>query len=234
MLELENVNTYYGEFHAVRDVSFKVAEQELFLVVGPNGHGKSTLLKTVCGLLRSASGHIVFDGREITKLPTAKIVESGLVYVAEERHLFPQLSVLQNLKLGAYNRNARTKEKENLDYVFQLFPVLREFQNREASTLSGGEGRMLTIGRGIMSCAKLLAVDEPSLGLAPILRNEVFNRIRDINASGITVLLVEQNVTHVLDFLDRVCLLEDGRIVFEGLKEEALANDHVKDVFLGG
>jgi branched-chain amino acid transport system ATP-binding protein len=234
VLELRNVNTYYGEFHAVRDVSFKVAERELFLVVGPNGHGKSTLLKTVCGLLRSASGHIVFDGREITKLPTDKIVESGLVYVAEERHLFPQLSVLQNLKLGAYNRNARTREKENLDHVFQLFPALRAFQNREASTLSGGEARMLTLGRGIMSCAKLLAIDEPSLGLGPIVRNEVFNRIRDINDSGITVLLVEQNVTHVLDFLDRVCLLEDGRIVFEGLKEEALANDHVKDVFLGG
>lgn len=234
MLELRNVNTFYGEFHAIRDISFTVAERDLFLIVGPNGHGKSTLLKTVCGLLRPASGHIVFKGGEITRLPTDKIVESGLVYVAEERHLFPQLTVIQNLKLGAYNRNARAKEDENLDYVFQLFPALKEFQGREASTLSGGEARMLTLGRGIMSCAKMLAIDEPSFGLAPILRNEVFNRINDINKDGITVLLVEQNVTRVLDFVDRVCLLEDGHIVFSGPKGEALANEHVKEVFLGG
>ncbi len=167
-------------------------------------------------------------------LPTDKIVEMGLVYVAEDRHLFPQLTVMQNLKLGAYNVHARGKEKENLDYVFQLFPILREFCDREASTLSGGEARMLTLARGIMSCAKFLAIDEPSFGLAPIVRNEVFNRINDINGNGITVLLVEQNVTHVLDFVDRVCLLEDGRIVFGGDKKEALLNDHVKEVFLGG
>jgi len=234
VLELQNINTFYGEFHAIRDVSFKVGEGELFLIVGPNGHGKSTLLKTLCGLLRPASGHVIFNGREITKLFTDRIVKMGLVYVAEDRHLFPQLTVMQNLKLGAYNLNARGKEKENLDYVFQLFPSLSEFQDRHASTLSGGEARMLTLGRGIMSCATFLAIDEPSFGLAPILRNQVFNRINDINTNGITVLLVEQNVTHVLDFVDRVCLLEDGRIVFDGAKAEALLNDHVKEVFLGG
>lgn len=234
MLELKNINTYLGQFHAIRDVSFKIDQGDLFLVVGPNGHGKSTLLKTICGLLRTASGQIVFNSTEITRLSTDKIVERGLVYVAEERHLFPQMTVLDNLKLGAYNTNARAKERETLEYVFRLFPQLSAFKNRSAATLSGGEARMLTIGRGIMSCAKLLAIDEPSFGLAPILRSEVFDKIIEINSNGMTVLLVEQNVNQVVDFADRICLIEDGGIVFDGSKEEALLNDHVKNVFLGG
>ena len=234
MLELKNINTYLGQFHAIRDVSFKIDQGDLFLVVGPNGHGKSTLLKTICGLLRTASGQIVFNSTEITRLSTDKIVERGLVYVAEERHLFPQMTVLDNLKLGAYNTNARTKERETLEYVFQLFPQLSAFKNRSAATLSGGEARMLTIGRGIMSCAKLLAIDEPSFGLAPLLRREVFDKIIEINSNGMTVLLVEQNVNQVVDFADRICLIEDGGIVFDGSKEEALLNDHVKNIFLGG
>jgi branched-chain amino acid transport system ATP-binding protein len=185
-------------------------------------------------LLRTASGQIDFNSTEITRLATYKIVEMGLVYVAEERHLFPQMTVLDNLKLGAYNTTARAKERETLEYVFRLFPRLGEFKNRYAATLSGGEARMLTLGRGIMSCAKLLAIDEPSFGLAPILRNEVFDKINEINSSGMTVLLVEQNVTQVVDFADRICLIEDGRIVFDGPREEALVNEHVKNVFLGG
>ena len=147
MLELENVNTFYGEFHAIREVSFKIGQGDFFLVVGPNGHGKSTLLKTKCGLLRPASGQIIFNGEEITKSPTDKIVEMSLVYVAEERHLFPQLTVLDNLKLGAYNIRARSKENESLDYVFRLFPQLKVFKDRYAANLSGGEARMLTVGR---------------------------------------------------------------------------------------
>ena len=147
MLELENVNTFYGQFHAIREVSFKIDQGDFFLVVGPNGHGKSTLLKTICGLLRLTSGQIIFNGGEITKLPTDKIVEMGLVYVAEERHLFPQLTVLDNLKLGAYNIRARSKENESLDYVFRLFPQLKVFKDRYAANLSGGEARMLTVGR---------------------------------------------------------------------------------------
>jgi branched-chain amino acid transport system ATP-binding protein len=234
LLELKNINTYLGQFHAIRDVSFKIDQGDLFLIVGPNGHGKSTLLKTICGLLRTASGQIVFNSTEITRLSTDKIVERGLVYVAEERHLFPQMTVLDNLKLGAYNTNARAKERETLEYVFQLFPQLSAFKNRSAATLSGGEARMLTIGRGIMSCAKLLAIDEPSFGLAPLLRSEVFDKIIEINSNGMTVLLVEQNVNQVVDFADRICLIEDGGIVFDGSKEEALLNDHVKNVFLGG
>jgi branched-chain amino acid transport system ATP-binding protein len=211
-----------------------MGEGEFFLVAGPNGHGKSTLLKTICGLLRPKSGRIVFRGEEVTKLLTDKIVEMGLVYVAEERHLFPQMSVLDNLKLGAYNINARAKEKETLEYVFQLFPLLKTFKARQAATLSGGESRMLTVGRGIMSLARLLAIDEPSFGLAPIVRNEVFEKINEINSTGITVLLVEQNVTQVVDFAGRVGLIEDGSIVFNGSKEEAMLNEHVKEVFLGG
>lgn len=234
MLELKKINTYYGQFHAIRDVSFSIDQGDFFLIVGPNGHGKSTLLKTICGLLRTASGQIVFNSTEITRLATDKIVEMGLVYVAEERHLFPQMTVLDNLKLGAYNTQARTKERETLEYVFHLFPRLSEFQNRYAATLSGGESRMLTLGRGIMSCAKLLAIDEPSFGLAPILRNEVFNKINEINSNGLTVLLVEQNVNQVVNFVDRICLIEDGSIVFDGPREEALLNEHVKNVFLGG
>jgi branched-chain amino acid transport system ATP-binding protein len=234
LLELENVNTFYGQFHAIREVSFKIDQGDFFLVVGPNGHGKSTLLKTICGLLRPTSGQIIFNGEEINKLPTDKIVEMGLVYVAEERHLFPQLTVLDNLKLGAYNVHARSKEKESIDYVFQLFPQLKIFKDRYAANLSGGEGRMLTVGRGIMSCAKLLAIDEPSFGLAPILRNEVFEKINEINSDGMTILLVEQNVNQVVKFADRVCLIEDGHIVFNGAREEALINEHVKEVFLGG
>ena len=234
MLELENVNTFYGQFHAIREVSFKIGQGDFFLVVGPNGHGKSTLLKTICGLLRPTSGQIIFNEEEINKLPTDKIVEMGLVYVAEERHLFPQLTVLDNLKLGAYNVHARSKEKESIDYVFQLFPQLKIFKDRYAADLSGGEARMLTVGRGIMSCAKLLAIDEPSFGLAPILRNEVFEKINEINSDGMTILLVEQNVNQVVKFADRVCLIEDGHIVFNGAREEALINEHVKEVFLGG
>ncbi|MGD8470939.1 MAG: ABC transporter ATP-binding protein [Desulfobacterales bacterium] len=234
MLELKNINTYYGQFHAIRDVSFSIDQGDFFLVVGPNGHGKSTLLKTICGLLKTSSGQIIFNSAEITRLATDEIVEMGLVYVAEERHLFPQMTVLDNLRLGAYNTNARTKERETLEYVFQLFPRLGEFKNRYAATLSGGEARMLTLGRGIMSCAKLLAIDEPSFGLAPILRNEVFDKINEINAGGMTVLLVEQNVNQVVDISDRICLIEDGCIVFNGPREEALVNEHVKNVFLGG
>lgn len=233
MLEVDKINSFYGEFQALHEVSLKVNDGELVVVFGPNGHGKSTLLKTICGLLTATSGSIKFNGEQINGLPTEKIVEMGVVYIAEERHLFPEMTVLENLKLGAYNPNARPKEKENFDYVFQLFPKLKEWRKRSASTLSGGEARMLAIGRGLMSNARFLALDEPSFGLAPNLRIDVFNKIKDIKESGISVLLVEQNVTEASKFADRIYLIEDGRIVFEGKKEEALNNEHVKEVFLG-
>jgi branched-chain amino acid transport system ATP-binding protein len=233
MLKVDKINTFYGEFQALEEVSINVGEGELVVVFGPNGHGKSTLLKTICGLLTPTSGSIKFRGEQINGLPTEKIVGMGLVYIPEERHLFPEMTVLENLKLGAYSRNAQPKANENLDYVFQLFPKLKEWRKRHASTLSGGEARMLAIGRGLMSNAKFLAVDEPSFGLAPNLRNDLFNKIKEIKESGISVLLVEQNVTEASKLADRIYLIEDGRIVFEGRKEEALSNEHVKEVFLG-
>lgn len=233
MLEVHRIDTYYGEFQALKEVSLNVQDGELVVVFGPNGHGKSTLLKTICGLLTPASGYVKFDGEQINGMPTQKIVEMALVYIAEDRHLFPDLTVLENLKMGAYIPHARPKESENLDYVFRLFPRLKDFRNRNASTLSGGEARMLAIGRGLMSSARFLAIDEPSLGLAPMLRSDVFRTIKEINEKGISVLLVEQSVAQISEMADRTYLMEDGRIVFEGSKDDALKDEHVKEVFLG-
>jgi len=233
MLSVDKINSFYGEFRVLYDVSLQVNDGELVVVFGPNGHGKSTLLKTICGLHHPVSGSISFDGKEITGLPTLKLVEMGVVYIAEDRHLFPQMTVLENLKLGAYNTNARSKEAESLDYVLKLFPRLTERMDKQAQTLSGGEARMLAIGRGLMSNAKFLAIDEPSLGLAPNLRAEVFKKISDINKGGITVLMVEQDITEASEYADRIYLVEDGRIVFEGTEEEVSKNEHVREVFLG-
>lgn len=233
MLKVNKLNTFYGEFQVLHDVSLQANDGEFVAVFGPNGHGKSTLLKTICGLLTPVSGSIKFDGEETANWSAKRLVEKGVVYIAEDRHLFPQMSVLNNLRLGAYNSRARTKEAENLERVFQLFPKLKKFANRHAETLSGGEARMLAIGRGLMSDAKFLAIDEPSFGLAPNLRTEVFEKISDINKSGITVLMVEQDVTEASEYADRIYLMEDGRIVFEGSKEEVMSNKHVREVFLG-
>lgn len=233
MLSVDKISSYYGEFRVLYDVSLKVDDGELIVAFGPNGHGKSTILKTICGLHPPASGSVIFDGNDITKVPVIKLVEMGLVYIAEDRHLFPQMTVLENLKLGAYNANARDKETESLDYVLELFPRLQERLDKQAQTLSGGEARMLAIGRGLMSNAKFLAIDEPSLGLAPNLRAEVFKKISEINKAGITVLMVEQDITEASEYADRIYLVEDGRIVFEGTEEEVSQNEHVREVFLG-
>jgi len=233
MLEVDKIDSFYGEFQVLKEVSLRVDDGELIVLLGPNGHGKSTLLKTICGLLTPASGYIKFNGEVINKLSTQKIVEMGIVYIAEERNLFPEMTVLENLKLGAYNINVRRNEAENLDYVFQLFPRLEAWGKRLASTLSGGEGRMLAIGRGLMSSAKFLALDEPSLGLAPHLRIDVFEKISEIKKSGMSILLVEQAIAEASELADRVYLMEDGRIVFEGKKEEAFSHKHIKEVFLG-
>jgi len=233
VLEVDRIDTYYGEFQALKEVSLNVREGELVVVFGPNGHGKSTLLKTICGLLTPASGYVKFDGEQIDGMPTEKIVGMGMVYIAEDRHLFPDMTVLENLKLGAYGARARLKEAENLDYVFQLFPRLKDWRKRSASTLSGGEARMLAIGRGLMAEARFLAIDEPSLGLAPMVRRDVFRTIKEINETGISVLLVEQSVTQISEMADRTYLMEDGRIVFEGSKDDALKDEHVREVFLG-
>jgi branched-chain amino acid transport system ATP-binding protein len=233
MLEVNKVNTFYGQLQALRDVSLKVNDGELVVLFGPNGHGKSTLLKTICGLLTPASGSVKWNGIELTKLPPQKVVEIGVVYIAEERHLFPDMTVLDNLKLGAYNTNARKEQSKNLEYVFHLFPRLTGFKNRLARTLSGGEAQMVAIGRGLMSNARFLAIDEPSFGLAPIVRAEVFKTIAEIRKTGISILLVEQSTTEISGLADRVYLMEDGKIVLEGTEQEVMSNEHVKKAFLG-
>jgi len=233
MLEVQNLYTYYDDFKVLNDVSISIESGNFVSIIGPNGHGKSTLLKTICGLLRPKSGIIRFNDKIISNLPAHLLVDIGIVYVAEKRHLFPEMTVFENLQLGAYSSHSRKMEKENLNYVFDLFPKLKIRKKQLASNLSGGEARMLAIGRGLMSSAKFLAIDEPSLGLAPNLRVEVFNKINEINKNGITILLVEQTITEAAKYIDKVYLLEDGSITFEGTTEDALSNNHIKKAFLG-
>jgi len=233
MLEVEGINTYYGRLRVLQDVSLKVNDGEFIIVFGPNGHGKTTLLKTICGLLKPASGSLLFDGEDITALPTSMIVEKGVVYIAEKRHLFLDMSVLANLKLGSQSSRSREELNENLSYVFQLFPVLERYKNRLTRTLSGGESQMVAIGRGLMSSAKFLAIDEPSFGLAPILRSEVFKTIDSIHKTGRSVLMVEQVASEVAGIADRLYLMEDGKIVLEGTEKDFMSCERVRKVYLG-
>ena len=233
MLQVSNLNAYYGQSHVLRDVSVSVNQGEVVVMLGPNGHGKSTLLKSICGLVDRTQGNITYQGREINGLATEKIVNLGLIYIAENRELFPYMTVLENLKLGAYSKNARAHEKENLERVFTLFPRLVDRKKQFASTMSGGEASMLAVARGLMSNADFLCIDEPSLGLQPSLRLEIFATIKQISAQGKTVLLVEQNIPQIAEMADRIFVLEEGRISFEGNQDEALNNEHLKEVFLG-
>ena len=233
MLKVSHLNAYYGESHVLRDVSVFIAKGEVVVMLGPNGHGKSTLLKSICGLVEHVKGTITYREKPITGMTTENIVNLGLIYIAENRELFPYLSVMDNLKLGAYSKNARAHEKQNLDWVFELFPRLVERRKQFASTMSGGEARMLAVARGLMSNADFLCIDEPSLGLQPSLRHEIFSIIRQINEQGKTVLLVEQNIPQIAQLADRIYVMEEGRISFEGDKDDALSNEHLKEIFLG-
>ena len=233
MLKVSNLNTYYGESHVLRDVSVFVDQGEVVVMLGPNGHGKSTLLKSICGLVDQTKGEITYKDKDINGLATDKIVNLGITYIAENRELFPYMTVLENLKLGAYSKNARAHEKENLERVFTLFPRLVDRKKQFATTMSGGEARMLAVARGLMSNADFLCIDEPSLGLQPSLRLEIFSTIKQINEQGKTVLLVEQNIPQIAEMADRIYVMEEGCISFEGSKDEALNNEHLKEVFLG-
>ncbi|HKK00308.1 MAG TPA: ABC transporter ATP-binding protein [Desulfotignum sp.] len=233
MIELVDVNAFYQDFHVLKNVSLAVEKGQIAVMLGPNGHGKSTVLKSICGLVEKVSGVILFEGDTITGLGSEKLVDMGITYIAENRELFPQMSVLENLKLGAYSRSARAFEKENLEKVFDLFPRLRDRRSQLASTMSGGEARMLAIARGLMSNARFLAMDEPSLGLQPNLRDEVARIIKQINDQGITLLVVEQNIPQITELADTLYVLEEGSISFAGSKEDALGNDHLKEIFLG-
>lgn len=233
MLKVTHLDAYYGEFHVLKNVSIQVESGQVVVMLGPNGHGKSTLLKSICGLGERVAGEINYKGKDITGLSAERLVNQGLTYIAETRELFPDMSVLENLKLGAYSKNARPHEKKNLEHVFALFPRLAERRKQFAATMSGGEARMLAIARGLMSNADLLCVDEPSLGLQPNLRLEVFNIMEKIAKEGKTLLIVEQNIPQITEMADRIYVMEEGRISFEGSTQEALGNDHLKEIFLG-
>ncbi len=233
MLKIRNIHVAYGDLRALVDVSLEVGEGELVALVGANGAGKSTTLKTVSGILRPSAGAIEFAGEDITRLQPHRIAALGIAHVPEGRRLFPEMTVLENLEMGALRPEARKKRKQSLEWVFSLFPVLRERERQPAGTLSGGQQQMLAIGRGLMSLPRLLMLDEPSLGLAPVLVKHVFEIVREINRQGITVLLVEQNVMQVLRFCHRGYVLENGRIVLGGRGTELLNDAHVKESYLG-
>ncbi len=210
MLEVKGVNAFYSDFHVLHDASLSVNKGELVAVVGANGHGKSTLLKTICGLVPAKSGRITFDGRDIAGRKAPHLVGQGLVYVAEDRRLFPDMTVLENLQLGAYLPDARRREKENLDRVFSLYPRLAERRSQLCRSLSGGEAQMVALGRGLMSNPSLLAIDEPSLGLAPNLTETMLRTVSQLNREGLTVLLVEQSLALLEGMIDRVYSIEEG------------------------
>jgi branched-chain amino acid transport system ATP-binding protein len=215
-LEVRDLESFYGDLQVLRQVSLTVDEGEFVALLGPNGHGKSTLLKAIAGLHPPSSGSIRYRGSEISGAGTGSIVQLGLAYIPEERYLFPDMTVRENLNLGAYNPHARAKIRENLQFVFTLFPRLQERENQKCSTLSGGESRMVAIGRGLMSGASLLMVDEPSIGLSPAVKKAVFDSIRKINhEKKMTVMLVEQEIEDALKIAGRVYLMKKGAILFE-------------------
>lgn len=232
MLKAENLNVYYKKIHAIKDVSFEVHEGEIVSLIGANGAGKTTTLHTVSGLLRSATGSISFCGQDITKTEPHKLISLGLAHVPEGRHVFLSMTVMENLEMGAFSRGKVLQEE--YDHVFELFPRLQERRNQVAGTLSGGEQQMLAMGRAILGKPKLLMLDEPSMGLSPILVDLVFDIIKEFHKNGTTILLVEQNAGKALEISDRAYVLESGRIVLTGTGAELASSDEVKKAYLGG
>jgi branched-chain amino acid transport system ATP-binding protein len=233
LLEVKNIDVFYGDVQVVFGLSLKVEEGEVVSIIGGNGAGKSTLLRTISGLMQPAKGEITFEGRAIQHLPPENVVERGIVQVPEGRRLFTLMSVQDNLIVGAYNMRADSAKQQTLESVYQLFPRLKERVAQMAMTLSGGEQQMVAIGRGLMARPKLLMLDEPSLGLAPILIKSIFETVRKIADQGTTVLLVEQDVKHSLSLSDRGYVLEHGRTVMEGPARELLENPHIRTAYLG-
>ena len=233
MLEIRDIQVYYGMIQAIKGISLDVNEGEVIALIGANGAGKTTTLHTITGLLKPKAGSIMFEGKDITKVPAHKIVSMGMAHVPEGRRVFSQLSVLQNLKLGAYTRNDKNEIEESLANVYKRFPRLEERKNQMAGTLSGGEQQMLAMGRALMSKPKIILMDEPSMGLSPIFVNEIFSIIKDVSADGVTVLLVEQNAKKALSIADRAYVLETGTITLEGDAKELLNNDSIKKAYLG-
>jgi branched-chain amino acid transport system ATP-binding protein len=233
MLEVNNVNVFYGQIQVLWDVCLKIEEGQLMALVGANGAGKTTLLNTISGIIRPTSGSITFLGQRIDGLAPHTIVGLGISHIPESRRLFTDMSVRENLEMGAYSSHAWKNRRETLEQVYKLFPVLKERASQLARTLSGGEQQMVAMGRGLMSRPKLCIIDEPSNGLAPRLVQEVFEKITSLRDQGITILLIEQNVHHTLQIADRACVLENGRLVLEGCCEDLLKSDHIRKAYLG-
>ena len=233
LLEVQDIQVYYGMIQALKGVSFSVNEGEVIALIGANGAGKTTTLHTVTGLLRAKSGHIIYDGQDITKVPPHKIVTMGMAHVPEGRRVFANMTVLQNLKMGAFTRSDKNEIDATIEKVYKRFPRLKERQNQTAGTLSGGEQQMLAMGRALMSQPKIILMDEPSMGLSPKLVKEIFSIIRKLHEQGITILLVEQNAKMALAISDRAYVLETGTITLSGDAQELLNDARVKKAYLG-
>jgi branched-chain amino acid transport system ATP-binding protein len=233
MLKVSAIDVYYGDMQALRGVSIEVNPGEVVSVIGSNGAGKSTLLKTVSGMLRPRSGSILLNGNEISQAPTSKIVKNGISHVPEGRQIFPTMTVLENLEMGAQFPRTRKVQRETIEQVFAYFPRLKERLEQKAGTLSGGEQQMLAMGRGLMSLPSLMMLDEPSLGLAPVLVSTIFEIIEQINRQGTAILLIEQNVFHSLKISDRGYVLENGEIALSGSGPQLLENPHIRKTYLG-
>ena len=233
MLEVRDLQVYYGMIHAIKGISFDVNQGEVIALIGANGAGKTTTLHTITGLLAPKSGSVLFEGKDITKVPAHKIVSMGMAHVPEGRRVFAELSVYENLKMGAYTRKDKKEIEESLANVYKRFPRLEERKNQMAGTLSGGEQQMLAMGRALMSKPKIILMDEPSMGLSPIFVNEIFDIIRAVSESGTTVLLVEQNAKKALSISDRAYVLETGTITMSGKAKDLLEDDAVKKAYLG-
>lgn len=233
MLEVKNLEVYYGMIAAIKGISFEVNKGEVIALIGANGAGKTTTLQTITGMIKPAAGEILFEGTDIAKVPGHKIVSMGMAHVPEGRRVFAQLSVYENLKLGAYTRKDKAEIAESLESVYKSFPRLKERKSQLAGTLSGGEQQMLAMGRALMSKPKMILMDEPSMGLSPIFVEEIFNIVREISAGGTTVLLVEQNAKKALAIANRAYVLETGNIVLSGDAKEMMNNDSIKKAYLG-
>ncbi len=233
MLEIKNLEVYYGMIQAIKGISFEVNEGEVIALIGANGAGKTTTLHAVTGLIPAKAGEIIFDGKNVAKIPGHKIVSMGMAHVPEGRRVFAELSVYQNLKMGAYTRKDKDEIAGNLEMVYKRFPRLKERKNQMAGTMSGGEQQMLAMGRALMSQPKIILMDEPSMGLSPIFVNEIFDIIREVSAAGTTVLLVEQNAKKALSIADRAYVLETGRITLQGDAKELMNDESVKKAYLG-
>ncbi len=232
ILEVKDLEVYYGVIQAIKGISFEVNQGEIIALIGANGAGKTTTLQTITGLIPSKAGSIFYEGKEITHIPGHKLVSMGMAHVPEGRRVFAQLTVLQNLKLGAYTRKDKSELEQTLQLVYERFPRLEERKNQSAGTLSGGEQQMLAMGRALMSHPRLIDMDKPSMGLSPIYVNEIFDIIQKINADGTTVLLVEQNAKKALSIANRAYVLETGKIVLSGDAKELMNNDQVKKAYL--